>query len=356
MDANVDVMITVDLDSRPRVESQPHMEQLVPIQAETCSSAHGILEQLRPIFLSSTDALRALKETLWMRVDFGHVIIHRRKKIQGNKMSYTDFAEMASQYGTRGGAELDVKLEDDGLASSTIRHLLDPTTEFGGGLQELRYQENISVKIQERNLMADFKSHPNRPATLANVRLVEPNRWPPLRWAIIAPDRKYDWAIRVDCGRIVQPIPTEMLSLIASITIKSEAHGGLPEDFLRKTPTVHLGSGTTWIDKIESIQVKASVSIPFRDTPYVIEISTHREWQGASTRGEPQSWLSLGVYGVHWDAELNSTKANDTKKDWGYEQSDIWRGSADTATGQFEEFVCYVLEVLSALEDVKVRC
>ncbi|GAB0134888.1 hypothetical protein EsDP_00003242 [Epichloe bromicola] len=346
--------IKVDLDCRPQASPQIHSEQLVPIQ-EASHIANDIMKKVRQSFISSTDALqRRLKHTLQMRVDFGHVIIRRRKKVvqgNGNEMPYTEFVDMASQYGRRGGADFEARLEGSKLASNTIRHLLQPTAGFFNRHQNITCHDTISIKLQKDILEIDVIWLKSGPARLKNARLMTPGQWPILRWIVIAPDREYDWYLRVDSGHTVQPIPTQILSLVNSIIITSDGHKESTEEaFLQKPINIRINNPQLWKGKVDDIQVCTNVAIPFRDTPYVMEVSINRLWKGVDTQTSPQSWQSLGFYGVHWAAELNCTNANGTRKDWGANQRDVWRGSAPSAEGQFKEFICYVLEGLSALE------
>lgn len=95
-----DSAISVNLDSRPQVE-QVHLQSVgIP------EVAADVLKQLGSQFFTSTTTLQTTNRLLHMQVDFGNVIIRRRKKGVGSHMTYLDFAEMALQYGNRGGADL----------------------------------------------------------------------------------------------------------------------------------------------------------------------------------------------------------------------------------------------------------
>lgn len=351
--------ITVDLGCRPQTSPRTPSEQLVPVQ-DISHITNGLMKELRPNFLSSTDTLQSrLKQTLQMRVDFGHVKIRLRKKIKqgnenGNEMPYAEFTAMTSQYGKRGGADFEGKLEGPRLASNTIRHLLQPTVGFFNNHQELICHDTILLKLQNRTLEADIEWKNSGPAVLTNAHLMEPDLCPPLKWTVLAPDMKYDWCFRVDSGRTILPIDPQELKLIASIVINSEPHEvSTGEAFLQKPMSIKIKDPQLWRGKVDKILLRSTVAIPFRDTPYVMGVSSNRVWQGVDTHADPQSWQSLAFYGVHWAAELNSTNATGTRKDWGVHQKDVWRGSAETAEGQFEEFIRYVLEGLLALDGLQ---
>ncbi|KAG6006288.1 hypothetical protein E4U21_007170 [Claviceps maximensis] len=349
-------LITVDLDCRPQASTQTCSQQLIPVQNNSYI-ANGLMKELKASFTSSTDALQGRpKQSLQMRVDFGHVKIRRRKKIthqvngKANEMHYAEFAKMTSQYGKRGGADFEEKLEGSGLASSTIRHLIQPSTEFFHSHQSLNFHNTISIKLQEYSLEADIERMSSGSAVLANVRLIKPDHWPPLKWTILAPDRKYDWCFRVDSGTNL-PISPQISHLVNSIVVSCDTHETSTTAFLQNPVEIKIKNPQLLKEKVDQILLKSTVAIPFRDTPYAMNVSLHRLWQGIDTQAYPhQSWQSLGFHGIHWAAEVNSVNATSTRKDWGTHQKNVWRGSADTAEGQFEEFVSYVLEGLSALD------
>ncbi|KAG6303363.1 hypothetical protein E4U09_000078 [Claviceps aff. purpurea] len=351
--------ITVDLDCRPQVSLRTRPEQLISVQ-ENSHVAHALMKGLRESFLSSMDALQGRpKQILQMRVDFGHVKIRRRKKIvqengNPNEMRFAEFASMASQYGRRGGADFEARLQSSGPVLHMIRHILQPTTGFFHSHQNLSFHDTISIKLQEVTLEADIDRMRRGQAALKNVRLMEPDDSPPLKWTILAPDRKHDWCLRVDSG-INLPMNPQISQLVNSIVVESDTHEEATtlEAFLQNPVHIVVENPRLLAGKVDRILLKSTVAVPFRDTPYVLDVSYHRTWEGVETGAHPnQSWQSLGFHGVHWAAELNSVNATDTRKDWGLHQRNVWRGSADSAEGQFHEFICYVLEGLSALDGV----
>ncbi|QUC20340.1 uncharacterized protein UV8b_04581 [Ustilaginoidea virens] len=346
---DTDGLISVKLDSRPQLMSVGGS-----VKADVSETASDIMGQLQDVFLPTTDVLRALKQDLHMRVVFGHVIVHRRKKTQGDSMTYGEFADMAGKYGSRGGADLETKLHDPGLALATIRHLLDPATEFYSGLEEhVTVNGEILFEVKGQHLVADVETAPRKPVSLANIRLWEPERWPPLRWMVFAPDRKYDWGLWVDAGQTVRPVPAPMLDLIRRTTVEvEEAHQDSAAEHLKKQLKIRVGNAAALAKtmQVDQVHLKSSVGIRFRDSCYEVEVSKNSVWQGINTQDGPQISFSIGLRGIHWAGEVNNTRSNDHKKYWGLNQRDLWRGSAPTAEGQFREFLCHVLEVLSAIE------
>ncbi|KAG5986808.1 hypothetical protein E4U43_005342, partial [Claviceps pusilla] len=264
--------ITVDLDCRPQVSPRTRSEQLIAVPANS-HIAHGLMRELRAGFLSSTDALQGRAEhILQMRVDFGQVKIRRRKKItqengKANEMQFTDFAKMTSQYGKRGGADFEGKLEDSGPASNIIRHLLQPSTEFFYGHQSLIFHDTISIRLQNNTLMADIERISQDSAALTNVRLMEPAHLPLLKWTFLAPDRNYDWCFRVDSGTHL-PISPQVSQLVNSIVVHCDTHETPTTAFLQNPLKIGIKNPQLWTGKVDHILLKSTVAIPFRDTPY----------------------------------------------------------------------------------------
>ncbi|KAH0596451.1 hypothetical protein MHUMG1_05568 [Metarhizium humberi] len=348
MDAGTDTLITVDLDSRPRVG------QRQKTMIGTAEVATDVLRQLGTSFLSSTTTLQAIKRSLRMHVDFGHVIIRRRKRGIGNAMSYSDFTEMALQYGAKGGAELNTRVAEVGYVSKLVAHLLDPQTNVSREFENITYKDSIHIRIGDQIFTGDVGYTQGRLPNLTNSRLVVSEEWPPLRWIIVAPDRKYDWALQVDSDLLVQPIPELIECLLKDIVVCTEGPPKNPADLEHRCVNINVKNPDKWIGKLSEIGTKSSALIPFRDTPFVVEISRNFAWRDVNTKEALHSWTGIQILGRHWEDSLNYKSMHESKKDWGPHQSHIWAGSGETAEDQFAGFVCHVLEILSALEVANV--
>ncbi|KAG5930592.1 hypothetical protein E4U53_002209 [Claviceps sorghi] len=348
--------VIVDLNRRPRAAPRTRSEQLIPVQGYF-QIVQDLMEELGPSFLSAADALQGRPEQiLQMRVDFGHVLIRRRKKIaqengKANEMDFTDFAKMTSQYGKRGGADFEGR-QDSGLVYNVVHHLLQHTSDFFHWHQNITFHDSISIKLPKNNTLEADVERIWGFATLSNVRLMKPEHCPPLKWIILAPDRKYDWCFRVDSG-INLPLCPLASHLVKNIVVHCHPHEETATAFLQNPISLEIQDSHLFKDEVDEILLKSTVAIPFRDTPYVMDVSIHRVWKGVDTRAHPdQKWLSLAFHGVHWAADLNLLNAANTRKDWGLHQMLVWRGSAQSAEGQFGQFVSYVLEALSALDGI----
>lgn len=144
-----------------------------------------------------------------------------------------------------------------------------------------------------------------------------------------------------------------MLDLIRRTTVEvEEAHQDSAAEHLKKQLKIRVGNAAALAKtmQVDQVHLKSSVGIRFRDSCYEVEVSKNSVWQGINTQDGPQISFSIGLRGIHWAGEVNNTRSNDHKKYWGLNQRDLWRGSAPTAEGQFREFLCHVLEVLSAIE------
>ncbi|OAA39669.1 hypothetical protein NOR_06089 [Metarhizium rileyi] len=345
--AGPDSSIIVELDSRPRVE-QHHSTTVGAAEV-----ADNVVKQLGPSFSTSTTALQTIKKSLHMRVDFGLINIRRRKRGVGNTMSYSDFTEMALKYGTKGGAELNTRLMPAGLITKLMALFLESRLKVCQRIEDVIYRDSIKLKMNNQVLKADIEYFGNRQPSLTNVRLVIPERWPLLRWTVMAPDRDYDWGLQVDVDSEVQPIPAPIEQLIKKITIPTEGWKS-PADFEHRCVEMRVENPEMWSGTIDEMRTKSSALIPFHDTPFVIEISRNHAWKGLNTKVSPFAWIGVRLLGRQWEDNLNYKKPHELNKDWGLHQSDIWAGSEATAEGQFAGFVCHVLEVLSVLEGVNI--
>lgn len=104
-------LVTVDLNCRPTAQGEAKGAQLIEIGTTSGDIADDLLRQIKPDFDFHMDVLRGKRETLQMRLDFGRVIIQRRKTsiMTGNQMSLKNFKEMVSLYATRPGADFQTR-------------------------------------------------------------------------------------------------------------------------------------------------------------------------------------------------------------------------------------------------------
>ncbi|KHN98559.1 uncharacterized protein MAM_03683 [Metarhizium album ARSEF 1941] len=345
INAGADGLITVNLDCRPRVQQRQRT------LTGTAEVAANVLKQLGSNFSSSMNTLRTIERPLRMHVAFGQVVIRSRKRGVGNTMPYSDFTQMALQYGTKGGAELDMRMPDFNQTSKLISHLLDPETSIYHRIECVTYNDSIRIKIKDQILTADVAYMQNGQPSLTNSRLVVSEEWPPLRWITVAPDRKYDWALQVDSNLQVQPIPEHVERLLRDLVICTEKPETCdPRDLDHRCLNINVKGPAKWTGKLGEVRTKLSALIPFRDTPFVIEISRNHIWRDVNTNEALHSWTEIQMLGRHWEDSLNYKKKHESKKDWGLHQCNIWAGSEMTAEDQFAGFICHVLEVLSALE------
>lgn len=115
---------------------------------------------------------------------------------------------------------------------------------------------------------------------------------------------------------------------------------------------IKIASMETSACAVDETRLKRAIVIPFRDTPFAVEVSINHSWEGLSTGQPASTWWCISMYGVHWEEAINQVSPGDSKKSWGEGQQEVWRGSTDDAEEGFEEFIRHILEILSALESV----
>ena len=161
-------------------------------------------------------------------------------------------------------------------------------------------------------------------------------------------NRKYDWQLQVDAWTAAVEIPAEMIQLLTSVTLTNPI---ACQPAKRQSPVLRVQRPEKARDLVDHTTVSVSTAIPFKDTPFVVQMSTVYTWQGLNVTVEPQVSYTTKLYGIHWEEALNYVPSGEVKKRWGDRQELIWPDFGSTAEDNFAEFLLYALEVLTALED-----
>lgn len=104
---------------------------------------------------------------------------------------------------------------------------------------------------------------------------------------------------------------------------------------------------------IHETRLKSSALIMLKNTPYVIEVSKTRFWNGCDVASVPNTTWGIELYGSHWDESINMVSEDVRKKDWGPDLSHVWEGRAPSLQGRFAEFLQSILRVQKALDDLE---
>lgn len=103
--------------------------------------------------------------------------------------------------------------------------------------------------------------------------------------------------------------------------------------------------------KVDETMLKTSVAVPFRNTPYLVEVAVTQVWTGMKTASEADTWWGIEFYGQGWDEAVNTIKPDERRKNWGKGFEAVWPGGGAWES-RFMEFIEHVLAIQSAVEDV----
>ncbi|PNY23407.1 Uncharacterized protein TCAP_06651 [Tolypocladium capitatum] len=353
-------VVRVDVNTRPRVATMKR------IPGDTLPAAFDIFEQLHPDLEPSMEVLRGLGTDLKMRVNFGRLQVRMRKKGLGNEMSYADFAKMMPGYSVRGGAGLDTRLSDAHVAEKVAQLLMDPAVGILDD-ENLGVQRRCAVMLQigDQELVAEVETPSTERVQVSASRMTKTDRWTRLNWTVAAPDmlvepqarskrhqltrsRELDWNLQVEPCETVANLPAELRKLAAGIVLIPDRAGGKQTVAALKPPRVMMTTRAGG-DTVDETLLKTSILVPFKDTPFIVEISVTQAWSGLKTSTTPETWWGVEFYGQHWDEAINHVCPGERRKDWGPGLQDIWLGYSPSLEERFMEFLDHVLEIQSTL-------
>ncbi|KAI5462981.1 hypothetical protein BGZ63DRAFT_412686 [Mariannaea sp. PMI_226] len=340
--ASINDMVRVVIGCRPQFTSHLSMPSNNILALEKC------LPKMSTDIASSADNLMALNKQLKMRVNFGCLNIRARNTKGRDEISYHEFVKLMDMYSIRGGASLRTRLPEAKEAEQLIWYLVDPERNICGGPEELMHGYEVTLAVQDQEIKAESMEPMGQRMQLSMVRAIRPEAWAHLNWIVAAPDRAYDWSLTVNAWENLDtPAGFNDLSKKLKIEVDQDWESILK---IPKVDTRQLGDLQ---NQIRQIGVKSSVVIPYKLTPYVIEINITRAWQEGRMSDEPQVTWGIEFYASHWDESINHVCGGERRKDWGQGLKSIWPGDEPSLGLRFEEFLQTVLEVQSILEDAQ---
>lgn len=164
--------------------------------------------------------------------------------------------------------------------------------------------------------------------------------------------RPLDWNFQVDSLGYQAVVPDDLLKLMQSIVLipnkadKGDGHSLCPPRLL---------NGQSAGGQIDRTTLKTSIIVPFRNTPFVIEVSITQQWQGMKTVSEADTWWGLEFYCRGWDETINNVSPGERRKDWGPKLERIWPGIDQSLEERFTAFLEYIVEIQAALDDVDFK-
>ncbi|POR35404.1 Uncharacterized protein TPAR_04429 [Tolypocladium paradoxum] len=332
---------------RVDINTRPHVATAKSTPGDVLPAALDIFHQLHAGLVPSMDILRGLGTDLKMRVNFGRLQVRMRKKGLGNEMTYAQFAKMVPGYSVRGGAGLDIRLSDAHVADKVAQRLMDPVAGILDD-ENLGVQRRCAVLLQigDQELVAEAETPSTERAQVSASRMIRTDKWTRLNWTVAAPDMELDWNLQVESCDMAS-VPAELRNLAGGIVLIPDREGG-DQPAALKPPRVVM---TTRVggDKVDETWLKTSTLVPFKDTPFIVEISVTQAWSGLKTNTTPETWWGVEFYGQHWDEAINHVSPGERRKDWGPGLQDIWLGRSPSLEERFMEFLEHVLEIQSAL-------
>ncbi|RDA90528.1 hypothetical protein CP533_4144 [Ophiocordyceps camponoti-saundersi (nom. inval.)] len=334
--------ISVKLNSRPTsILNSPSLVSIaLPLALDNFHKLRGILEM-------SIHILKALRNGLKIRVNFGRFEIRQRKRGVGDSMTYSSFEEMVAHYSKRGGAGIHTELLDVVNADKVVQHFLDPAiglvNQSKGSMQK---QHTVILKLQNRELISIVQAQSTLPTQLSAARMRSREILPRLNWTVAAPDMQLDWNLQVDRCEPVGQFPATLRKVMEGISLFER--GGDDESLPFQPPRVEVtpqpGSG-----EVESTVLKTSVMLPFRNTKYVIEVSVSQTWSRMKTDSEPETRWGIEFYGLHWEETLEGISSHEQRDDWNEVMRSLWPSGEQNTEAGFLNFLEHVIEVQSAL-------
>jgi hypothetical protein len=164
--------------------------------------------------------------------------------------------------------------------------------------------------------------------------------------------RGFDWNLRVDGMEIIGDVPEKFQNVLQKINLKM-ASGGPESQGLMRFPNISLREMAPKDPEILSTRLKMSTVIPFKDTPFAVEVSATRVWKGmgVSEGSGVESW-GVEFYGMHWEEAINHVNAGEVRKDWGEDLKYMWVGDEPSLNVRYKRFLRSILEVQQVLNEV----
>lgn len=104
--------------------------------------------------------------------------------------------------------------------------------------------------------------------------------------------------------------------------------------------------------QVSQIRLKTGVIIPWKDTPFAIEVNVTETWNDGRRSTAPELSWSIELYELSWDESMNYLGAGERRKDWGEGFCNIWPGGDLSFEARFANFIRTVLEVQAVFEGI----
>ncbi|KAH7136603.1 hypothetical protein EDB81DRAFT_886707 [Dactylonectria macrodidyma] len=339
--ADINGMVRVEIGSRPRFASRS------PTLVDNSAAMDKHLVDLAADLPKSADTIMALNKSMKMRVNFGQLLVRARNTRGRDEITHDEFVKLLNMYSIRGGASLETKLPEVAKAEQVIQYLVDPEQGICNDQLEVCQSWEVTLVSQGLEVKADGLGPLGTQIQLSMPRSTRPEAWGRLNWTVVAPDMHYDWNLRVDAWDD-EDVPGELRDFFSKVKLTMNSTQVTSAAIRIPHISTHkLGKAR---DTIGQLKLKSSATIPYKSTPYVIEVSVTKAWQGSCTTDEPETTWGIEVYAAHWDESIMHTSGDDHRKDWGQGLKNMWPGDQPALEARFEEFLDAVLEIQALLQ------
>ncbi|KAF7551713.1 hypothetical protein G7046_g7645 [Stylonectria norvegica] len=337
--ADADGVIAIELGKRPCFTSRSS------ILCDNSTAMDVALQRLPSELATSAEALRALTKDVKMRVNFAHLVVDRKKKGSQSEMTYPEFVKLMNVYSERGGARFPTALANPSEAERLLQYLCNADQGICGGREDMLHAHEVTLVVDDIELKTDILGGNKPKPTLSSPRVTKPEAWGRLNWTVAAPDMNFDWNLRIDAWEKGINIPLGFEGFEKKLVVtpgkNSSRYIQIPQ-----LSTLRLGD---LMSRVSQTRLRSSVKITFKDTPYILEVSVTKVWNGGRTTTEPEVSWGIEFYGVHWDEGINYVSAGERRKDWGEGLVNIWSGSDPSLGVRFGDFIRTVLQVQAVL-------
>ncbi|KAJ4131964.1 hypothetical protein NW768_006164 [Fusarium equiseti] len=289
---------------------------------------------------SSSEGLIALNKTLGLRVNFGHVVITKKKRGTQDEISHSDFVDLMRVYSRRGGALFHTRIDGHEKAEEILRFILQPGEAICTSEDEIKRGCEILVRSNGLDIKTEGDYTHGKGVQLAMVRATRPEQWARLNWTVAAPDMNYDWNFRVDAWDQAE-VPLEFKDLAKKVSIVSHN-----DDALLPVPRVDIRKLASLKDKITGICAKSWAIVPFKDSNYALKFNVTKTLKESGAAEEPEVTWGVELYAPHWEESVNH--ASGGRKDWGQGLENIWAEGSDLES-RLGSFMRTILEVQALL-------
>lgn len=339
--SDVNDMVRVEIGSRPRFTSRS--STLVSNSSAMDKHLHRLVVDMP----TSADTLMALNKNMKMRVNFGHLDVRSRNTQGRDEITHDEFVKLLNMYSVRGGASLGTKLPEATRAEEVMRYLVNPAQGICSSRQEITQSCEVTLVTKGLEIKTDAMDPMGKKMQLSMVRAMRSEAWGRLNWTVAAPDMQYDWNLRVDAWDNEEvPVEFKDLSQKLLLTVDSNQAGS---DLIRipRVSTHKLGNVR---DSIGQLRLKSSAIIPYKNTPYVIEVNVTKVWKGTCMADTPEITWGVEFYAAHWDESIMHISGGDHRKDWGQGLKHMWPGDEPCLESRFGEFLGTILEIQALLD------